>query len=135
MKIILLSGNPNTGKTSTLNLVYDELISLGGTILTAKSKLGGNQNDFECLLKFNSKVVAIFSMGDYKYICYEAVAKYSNCDYLVLAYSDKFKNSMSDFLEKLQHHKVVKKSIASEASDFHSCNTTDMKNIIDCINQ
>lgn len=46
MRIVVLQGMPNTEKTSTLNLVYDMLVTNGGGVSTNRQPLGGNQSDF-----------------------------------------------------------------------------------------
>lgn len=114
MKIILLSGQPNTGKTTTLNDLYNDLIAKGASVHIVKLPLGGkSSNDFECVLKISGKLVAIYSMGDYIASCYEAIIKYAYCDVLVLAYSDKFKNSIATVVGSCPHHVVVNKTIGS----------------------
>jgi broad-specificity NMP kinase len=91
MKIILLSGAPNCGKTTTLNLVYDQMTS-GMPSLPTKTRIGENPMDFECEFDYKEKRVAIFTVGDYLYSITkpnlrEAVIKYSRVDVLILAHS------------------------------------------------
>jgi hypothetical protein len=89
MSIILLSGQPNTGKTTTINLVYDELIRQGALVKKKKKQLGNNKMDFECVLEYQNKIIAIYSMGDDHRLCERAVKTYRNCNFLILAYSAK----------------------------------------------
>lgn len=110
MKIVMLSGAPNSGKTTVLNDLYNHLIGLGASVQVAKSRLGGNPLDFECILNINGKFVAIYTMGDYKECCYKAAIKYAFCDTLVLAYSDKFSNSIAAFINNISGHVVIYKS-------------------------
>lgn len=110
MKIVLLSGKPNTGKTTTLNLVYNSLLSSSAHILQPRSILGSNPNDFECILSYTGKVVAIYSAGDLISDCYSAIVKYCYCDTLVLAYSDKFSNSLAQLVSACPMHVVINKS-------------------------
>lgn len=92
MKIILLTGRPNTGKTTTLNMVYNQLTQ-GMTNPPHKQIIqGGSANDFECVFQnnntINNKTVAIFSMGDILYMIYDAIIRYmNNSDVLIVAHS------------------------------------------------
>lgn len=91
MKVILLSGPSNSGKTTTLTLVYDELIRLGATVIRPKSPLGGDPADFECVVSYAGKVVAIFTMGDFAIEVVHAMSYYEGmgCDALIVANSNK----------------------------------------------
>ncbi len=64
MKIVILHGKHNCGKTTTFNLLYDELIARGAEIIMPKKDLPARK-DFECILKYKEKKVALFSLGDY----------------------------------------------------------------------
>lgn len=87
----MLSGQSNSGKTTTLNLVYDQLLTVGATIVNPKSQLGGDPDDFECVLSYKAKKVAIFTMGDYSIEVIHAMSYYEGmgCDTLVIANSQK----------------------------------------------
>lgn len=91
MKVIMLSGYGSSGKTTTLNMVYDELIRLGATVVRPKSGLGTDPKDFECVLNYRHKNVAIFTMGDYYIETIHAMSYYEgmSCDVLIVANSNK----------------------------------------------
>lgn len=124
MKIILLYGLPNTGKTTTFNLVYDKLIEFGAQEAEAKTPLGKNPKDFKTILKYQGKNVAVFSMGDYYRQCRRAINDYAKCDYLILAYSDKFKWNLKDAIARDPKNCVIAKT---------SNNAEDAKAIISAI--
>jgi len=87
MKIILLSGNHSIGKTTTLNLVYDQLIQ-GMQNPPPKKKIQfGSPDDFESSpLQYNGKTVAIYSLGDTLYRVYDAIIRYcGTVDVLIIA--------------------------------------------------
>jgi hypothetical protein len=93
MRIILLSGNPHSGKTPTLNMVFNKLTT-GMNPLPLRSPISNSSpNDFECRFMYQSPVtnkqedVAIFSLGDWIYRITEAIFKYSTVDVLILAHS------------------------------------------------
>jgi hypothetical protein len=70
MKIIVLTGQEKVGKTTVLNLVYDDLIDSTKpnpwNIIHRKSTKGNpNQRDFSCVLEKNGKKIAFYTMGDY----------------------------------------------------------------------
>lgn len=110
MDLILLSGNPSAGKTTTMNLVYNELIGKGAATVVPKTQVGGNPQDFECVVKYKGKHIAMFSMGDYLHECCCAIIKYAYCDKLILAYNNKFTRDLAAVVAKCQNHKVVSKS-------------------------
>ena len=95
MKIIMLYGPSSSGKTTTINMVYDAIISQS-FVVNPKRQLGGNPADFEAVLDYTndgtSKRVAFFSMGDFAYEVVHAMSYYEGmgCDVLVCACNDRF---------------------------------------------
>lgn len=57
MKIILLAGNANVGKTSTMNIVYDRLIREGAILDkgTPPEQSEKRKKDFECVLLYKGQ--------------------------------------------------------------------------------
>jgi len=94
MEVIMLDGPGSCGKTTTLNLVYSELTTIhGATVHTNKTPLGGNQQDFEVILNYNGKTVAIFTMGDFSNMIINAMNKYARLvNVLVIACNNRFRN-------------------------------------------
>ncbi len=119
MRIILLSGKPNTGKTTTLNIVYNDLVNQGGITIKNKLQLGKNPMDFKTILKYHGKTVAIFSMGDYYWQCRRAINDYAKCNYLILAYSDKFKWNLKDAIARDPKNCVIAKT-SNNAEDANA---------------
>jgi septin family protein len=119
VKIILLSGQPNTGKTTTMNLLFDELMSNGGVLLEEKTQLGGNPLDFCSVTSFNSQKVVIYSMGDSLWPCVNAIIKYASSDILIMAYSDRFANNLSLIVRSGEGHSVINKTENND-NDVHS---------------
>jgi hypothetical protein len=119
MKIILLSGKSNTGKTTTLNIVHKDLINQGGVAIQNKLQLGKNPKDFKTILEYHEKNVAIFSMGDYYWQCRRAINDYAKCDYLILAYSDKFKWNLKDAIARDPKNSVIVKT-SNNAEDANA---------------
>jgi tRNA uridine 5-carbamoylmethylation protein Kti12 len=118
MKIILLSGKPNSGKSTALNLLYDELVeSKDCHIITPRKEawLG------ECVLNYKGKTVAIKADGDVYQWCVDAIVKYAKYDILVLAYSDKFARSLVDIVSQYDYHSVVKKKCANDRDNEKVC--------------
>jgi hypothetical protein len=110
MKIILLSGTPNSGKTTTLNLLYDRLIK-DGTENVLQEQLGANPKDFKCVVSYKGKTVAIYTMGDYKTVFEDAIIEFADCDVLIFAYNDNFAKRLLDkFTGKFQHYRIIQKT-------------------------
>ena len=101
MIVIMLQGPGSCGKTTTLNLVYAELILAGATITTARVQAGGEPMDFETELLYSqkgkTKKVAIFSMGDLANEVINAMTNYAGIgvDVLIVACNDKFVSPMN----------------------------------------
>jgi hypothetical protein len=79
MKVIMLIGSPNCGKTNTINEVYKSLTG---------NYFGQNANcDFECTLSYQGKTIAFKSAGDRACDSVNAMEKYSQagCDILICA--------------------------------------------------
>ena len=113
MPIILLSGRPNTGKTTTINLVYEKLRELKASIIKEKKQLGNNEMDFKAVLQHQNKIIAIYSMGDNHRFCERAVKTYNNCDFLILAYSAKItsKCKLYNIIAKDSKNCIIDKTI------------------------
>lgn len=124
MKIILLYGQPNTGKTTTFNILNNKLVELGAQEVEEKNPLGKNPKDFKTILKYQGKNIALFSMGDFYWQCRRAIVDYAKCDYLILAYSDKFKWNLKDAIARDSNNCVIAKT---------SNNIEDTKAIISAI--
>lgn len=88
MKLIVLEGNSETGKTTTLGMVYD-LLTKGMTPFPAKTLLGGDPNDFECIVNYNGQQIAFYTMGDYSNYLSNAITRYysQGCDIFICALS------------------------------------------------
>ncbi len=85
MRIILLRGTENSGKTSTLRLVYAQLYT-SKDHETKKQFVEGNHNDFTCSFTLAGKTIAIYTMGDCPSAISDAITSYTDtCDILVCA--------------------------------------------------
>jgi GTPase Era involved in 16S rRNA processing len=113
-----LSGRPNTGKTTALNLLYKKIT-------------GKEPDDFnsEHIVKHKGKKIAIVLDGDVYQWCIRSIIKYANCDVLVLAYSDKFSRSLKKIVSEFkEYHHVVNKRCISDSDNERVC-TEIMKKI------
>jgi tRNA uridine 5-carbamoylmethylation protein Kti12 len=129
MKIILLAGKPNAGKTCTLNLLYDQITDKGKkNIVVPKKKAGEEKKDFQCVVTCKNKKVAIYTAGDTYGEFVKVLIKYANCDVLVLAYSMKFAVELDKLVENRDYHHVVRKTVSK--ADQLKANQTDRDRII-----
>lgn len=90
MRIIVLQGMPNTGKTITLNLVYDLIVRPNGIgISTNRQPLGSDPNDFSDIVTRGNQRIDFYTMGDYSNHLANAIYDYSrqNCEMMVCALS------------------------------------------------
>jgi len=126
MKIILLSGKPDTGKSETFDLLYKKLTQNNKKKIIAKKTVLGDpeEKDFECVVDYKGQKVALYSMGDFDLKCIEAIIKYAHCDVLILAYSEAV-------------HHIIKKSEAKSKSKAAQvkANEEDCEKIIEELNR
>jgi len=86
MKVIILEGPGSSGKTTTLQMLYAALILNKAEIQCPPSLVG--DKDFETVLFYKNKKVAIFSQGDYTKNCKDAITRYAEItDVLIMAHS------------------------------------------------
>lgn len=133
MKIIALKGGDSCGKSSTLNLVYDDLIVNGATVINPKIILGNSINrDFECLLEYLIHKIAFFTMGDEARPTISAIRKYDllKIDFLILATNDKFTIPTIEILKHL--NVIIPKTVAAPSTIANDlvANTSDCSIIV-----
>ena len=63
MRIIVLEGLHDRGKTSTLNILFYDLLA-SGAIMSPRILLGGDPNDFKSEGDYMGQRIAIYTMGD-----------------------------------------------------------------------
>jgi hypothetical protein len=138
MKVIMLSGKKNCGKSTTLNLVYDYINPAMEDIISPKSILGNPKyRDFECIIRYQNKTVAFYTMGDFPDMVCDAITKYDklNCDILVCACNARFAQPHQQIKNYL--HAIIKKRVIHEASDSERqcANETDKTTILEEISK
>lgn len=124
MRIIALTGTSDCGKTTTLNLVYLNVLAHGG-ISTNKRPLGGDPNDFSDIVLYNNQKIAFFTMGDYSGYVVNAIRDNNNrgVDLLICACNSRF---VRPFTEMAKYpHNILNKTLASPTSDELTSNTND----------
>jgi hypothetical protein len=116
MHITLLKGDKNTGKTTALNSVYDDLTKQGWSMGLPKKQIGpAGGNDFVATLTKDKKQIAFFTAGDFAIYIVVAIDIISclDVDNLVIACrTDRFGKwfeskaeigSPEDVLQKFSH--------------------------------
>lgn len=63
-QVIMLRGDGNTGKSTTIKLVYDMLLVAGAKVVRARVKEGAVNRDFNAILLYNNTLVVFHSTGD-----------------------------------------------------------------------
>ncbi len=137
MKIILLSGKANVGKTSTMIQLYDELKRrdekmkvLNGAGPKPSAKKTRKLEDFVCLVVYKGKKVALRSGGDYYHHCVETIVKFSDAaDVLILAYRNAFKYALDKMVNDSRgSHRVFEKA---SQKPFDECDYKKAQEIAD----
>jgi len=114
MRIIVLRGPANSGKSTVLNGVYNELTSFRDVHSTPKRVLGNpKQKDFECIITLKDKRrVAFFTMGDYIDAILAGIEKYSylDCEVLIIAFNDDHDAELNK-IDSVYPHNIISKSL------------------------
>jgi len=135
MKIIVLQGMPKTGKTTTLNLVYELLVPGGGGISTNRQPLGGDPHDFSDIILWNGNRIAIFTMGDFSTYLANAIYEYDrqNCSLVICALSTNTPKIRANNAINQFDSVRINKTIADDHISEHQANTTDAQTIFNLI--
>lgn len=137
MKIIFVSGEPNSGKSTSIGILTDKLKEYGAIEITGNYdyKDGADFEELDYVFIFKGKTVAIRDTGDECQICIDAIVRYASCDILVLGYRDTFKHSLKDLVKKFESqcgHKVIETKKVCE-SDIKKANEKTCDNIINLL--
>lgn len=104
MKIIMLSGPQSSGKTTTINMIYDELIDMYGAQPKEPRPFPKPENirdykDFEAILSYTKETgeklkIAFASMGDssLEVLHYMSFYEGKECDVLICACRNYFRH-------------------------------------------
>jgi thymidylate kinase len=136
MRIIVLQGMPNTGKTSTLNLVYDMLVPNGGGVSTNRRVIGNlTQNDFSDIVIRGTQRIAFFTMGDYSTHLVNAIYDYDRqgCDVLVCALSTNTSKARANNALTQFNVTRINKTIEPNKPAQLAANTADAQTIVNLI--
>lgn len=134
MRIIVLQGLPDKGKTTTINLVWDLLRNNGGTS-TNRQPYGGDPNDFIDTVLWNNLKIGILSMGDLSTPIANEVRNFNNqkCDVVVCALStNTAKVRANNALNKFNALRI-NKTIAPNQNAELATNTADAQTIFNLI--
>lgn len=118
MKIIVVKGNPNSGKTTSIRLVYDLLLYMGAEIAVARTSEKPH-TDIDAELLYDQKRIAISSAGDVLKNMRKTIADYKehNSDILIMA-SRNFKPSSLDELFFGHEVKYIYKEIQGDKENI-----------------
>jgi hypothetical protein len=118
MKIIVLTGQKDCGKTATLHFVHEKLI-VSGEKPTCFERVGGpTYRDFCDVVMYQNNIIAVFTAGDTKDIV-EKSMKYGEqkgCSVLICACNTVFSGA-SDMIEQIRsnpENTVIEKTISSD---------------------
>jgi len=129
VKVIILEGSKSKGKTTTLQMLYAVLITNKAEVQCPPSLVG--DKDFETVLIYRNKKVAIFSQGDYTKNCKEAIAKYADSvDVLIMAHS----SDLAELKVPLPHtSQVIQKTEVDDPLSRMKANADDCRTLENAI--
>ncbi|WP_411811042.1 hypothetical protein ACLB9Y_12975 [Chryseobacterium scophthalmum] len=139
MRIIALRGSRDCGKSTTLNLVYQELISNTSYCIDEgiREVLGNpTMNDFECVVRLvDNRNIAFYTMGDYMRDIPYAIERYAKMkvDILILASNTNYYNHLTAITR--YPFTIVNKLIAFPQNEENNnvCNFQDCGTILSLI--
>ena len=133
MKIFMLSGPGSSGKTTSLNMLYERILQLGGKSKN-KQRLGGDEKDFSDIVIYNNLKIAFFTMGDYSMQLVDAMQNYADqsIDVLICACNDKFVKPYKE-IQRYPNSRVIQKSIAKTKEDEIIQNNKDLETLMNLI--
>lgn len=85
MRIIVVKGAPNTGKTTAIRLAYDIALYLGAAIIKPRNTADKPHADFDAVLFYQGRRIGFHSGGDLRYMLPKIVDSHNDCDTLVMA--------------------------------------------------
>lgn len=126
----MLLGSSGCGKTTTLNLVEQELRARGAQT-TNRVQQGGNKDDFSALLIFNGRRIGYLTMGDYSRVILQCWDQFEQqqCDLFVTACNDRFVKPVRRL--NSYAHNVVRKT---RNSDRLSMDANDLRVLREIVN-
>jgi hypothetical protein len=142
MKIIMLAGKSQKGKTTTLKLVYDRLSNNIKPIYFQEFHHIPT-SDIECYpLYHHDKKIALCTVGDEWDYIKDTIIKF-NCigtDVLIIAFSEDSDDKKTDLelfkpdnLKDIQPHCVIQKRVSNDPNKFQTYNEKDCQAIIEHI--
>ena len=120
MKIIVVKGNPNSGKTTSIRLVYDLLLYKGATITNPRNS-GKAYTDFDTELLYDKKRIAISSAGDVLKNIHKTINRHEGCDILITA-SRNFKQSSLDEIFSKYDVEYIKQEKRGDEENIFTAN-------------
>jgi len=128
MKIIMLTGDSDRGKTASLHFVLEILVAYGAEIIFFKHVGFDYQRDFSSKLKYREKTIRIFTMGDSEKPIRKALS-YKKYDFLICACN----NEHEKLFEQATHR--VEKSVAEVNACMLAANWYDASRIIELLDK
>jgi hypothetical protein len=133
MKTILLVGEKECGKTSSLYLAYEKIILCGGKGSNFNPEGARNQWDFSDIVSFQGMKIAFFTMGDFEDKIINAFNNYNsqNCDILICSCRNTFSKLIS--IIKASQHNIIDKTHCSNVLSIFEANIHDCDTILKLI--
>jgi tRNA uridine 5-carbamoylmethylation protein Kti12 len=122
MKIIIVTGDSRTGKTTTLAKDFRCWLQCQEAEEISVQPTGNN--DYEGVFKYKEKTIAVHSAGDAYYLVVYAIAKYADKDILVLAGNTNMPTiaNLVEVIKENKTHCVLVKEEAADQDNKHVLN-------------
>ena len=130
MKILMLKGKGNCGKTTTIKKVLDVLLKESQMI----EKEAAYEPDCLCVLLYKGLKIGIFSMGDYAREIVAKIDEYAEkgCDVFLCACNDRFVTPLRK-METYECSMLIHKTLCDTSISMEEANDRDANKIINQI--
>lgn len=131
--IIALQGKPNTGKSTTIKLAYDELLSAEADATIHEFRHIGNPADFFAILEIEGTLIGFVNRGDIEHHLALDLAEMKARDCVVIVCAARSNHATAGAVENLRPTYEIRwvPKVASAKSDQQRDNLETAKRILD----
>jgi GTPase SAR1 family protein len=130
MKIIMLTGESNRGKTASLHFVLEILVAYGASITFFEHVESVEERDFSSVLKYRRKTIKIYTVGDIE--CKDKIREVlfdKKYDFLICACN----NDLKRFFKQATYR--IEKTVAETNACRLAANWYDASRIIELLDK
>lgn len=134
-KIIVLTGVPDTGKSTTINLLYHLLKKPNSGFTLKKDRVIPNSRDFFAIFEKQGELIGITSYGDSVNILKEKFDFFKNEGCITIVCAGRESGSIYDFIAQYSGLKKrdISKTVVEDKAHETTANNNDAKKILNLL--